>query len=494
MTDIPESPEDGRESRSTEPQRPPGEEAQDNSRPSGFAVPRWARATGDPPGRLGWRDWRAILRRRLAWPAVVIIVLFAVWFNYPFIPNPWVALFGQPDGDATAASSPSRWAMYGADARLTNFIPEATAPQGIIAYSVEVDGGVRSAPAVAEGTVYVGGQSRIAAYDAETGEMIWERQVNGPAHGTPAVVAGDLVYLGMLGKQVLALDPGTGRIAWEYKGESPFPGTVTVHDGIIYASSRGGHVHALDARTGGLLWKVDTGDPVVAPVAVADGRMFAASTSGLLYIRHSRTGDKRARIRTGGALVAHPVVDGEQVYLLFEGDLMAFNTSVREMPGRYPAELIWAQLWLWRFPLPPPPEHSGLLWRVTPGGCAGDFIHPPAVTPEALYLGTDDGCVLALNPEDGSELWQIPPASELRRVDGNLWWRMSVVADVAAPVVVVGDLLLVAHKDGNLRAINRFTREEAWALSLGSPPVAPLSYANGTIYVHTQDGRLYAIR
>ena len=239
---------------------------------------------------------------------------------------------------------------------------------------------------------------------------------------------------------------------------------------------------------------MDAGDPVVAPVAIGDGKMFAASTGGVLYIRDSRTGDKRARIRTGGALVAPPVVDGQRLYLLSGGDLLAFEAGIRETPFRYPAELIWAQMWIWGFPLPPPPEHAGLLWRVSPEGCEGDFIHPPAVTPEALYLGTDNGCVLALDPEDGSELWQIPPASELRRVDGNLWWRMSIVGDVAAPLLAAGDLLLVAHKDGSLRAINRFSQEEAWSLSLSSPLVAPLSYADGAVYAHTEDGRLHAIR
>ncbi len=468
MTSTPDSPEEGRETQSRE--------SQDESLHSRSAAPRWARPDGSPAGRMGWRGWRTLLRRRMAWPVVVIIVLFAVWSNYPFIPNPWVALFGQPDGGATAASSPSRWAMYGANARLTNFIPEATTPQGIVAYSVEVDGGVRSAPAVADGVVYIGGQSRIAAYDAETGEMIWEQQVNGPAHGAPTV-AGGRVYLGMLGKQVLALDPGSGRIVWEYKGDSPFPGTVTVHDGIVYAPSRGGYVEALDAESGDSLWRVDAGDPVVSPVAVADGKIFAASTAGLLYIRHSRTGDKRTRIRTGGALVSPPVVDGEQVYLLSGGDFFAFDTTIREMPGRYPAELIWAQLWLWRFPLPPPPEHSGLLWRVTPGEGLGAFAHPPAVTPEAVYLGTDAGEVVALDRETGGVLW-----------------RMQAGPPIAAPLVAAGDLLLLAHEDGSIRAIDRFSREEAWALSLGSPPVAPLSYAAGTVYAHTQDGRLYAIR
>ena len=473
--------------------RPDGGEGRQEPPSSGLSMPRWARSAGGSTGDRGWRGWRTILRRRLVWPVVIVLVIFAVWSNYPFIPNPWAVLFRQPDGDASAVSTPQRWASYGANAQGTNFIPDAAAPEGVVAYSIEVDGSVRSAPAVDGGTLYIGGQSRIAAYAAETGEQLWELPVNGPAHGTPAVADG-LVYLGMLGKQVMAIDAASGDVAWEYMGDSPFPGSMGVWDGIVYAASRGGDVHALDAETGDLLWKVGTGSPVVAPAAASEGKMFAASTEGVLYIRHSRTGDKRARIRTGAVLVVPPVFADDRVYLLSNGDLLAFDANGREMPGRYPTELIWAQLWVWGFPLPAPPEHAGLLWRVSPSGCEGDFIHPPAVTPEALYLGTDDGCVLAIDLQDGSELWQIPPVSELRRVDGNLSWRMSTATDVAAPVLVAGDLLVVIHKNGTVRAIDRFTREEAWALSLESPPVAPLSYADGTVYAHTEDGRLHAIR
>ena len=476
--------------------RPDGDESDEDPRDSGPNVPRWARPAGDRANRAGWRDWRETLRHRLTWPVVVLVVLFAVWSNYPFIPNPWAVLFRQPDGDATALSSPQRWAMYGAGPQGGNYIADAEPPRGVVAYTVNVDGGVRSAPAVSGGRVYVGGQSRISAYDAGSGDPVWERAVNGPAHGTPAVTDGSpgLVYLGLLGTEVLALDAASGETAWEYDGDSPFPGSVTLHDGIVYAPSRGGHVLALDAESGDLLWKVDAGDPVVAPVAVHDGRMFAASTGGVLYIRNARTGDQRARIRTGGALVSPPVVDGEQLYLLFEGDLLAFDTTVRELPGRYPAELVWAQLWIWHFPLPTPPEHSGLQWRVTLGEGLGDFVHLPSVTPEALYVGTDEGFVVALNREDGSELWRMAAGSELRRVDGNLSWRMPVGGAVAAPVLVAGDLLVVAQEDGTVRAMDRFSREEAWAVSLDSPLVAPLSYADGAVYAHTEDGRLHVIR
>lgn len=252
---------------------------------------------------------------------------------------------------------------------------------------------------------------------------------------------------------------------------------MTVQDGVVYAGSRGGDVHALDAESGDSLWKVGLNGPAVAPVAVHDGKLLAASSAGVLFISHSQTGDKRARVRTGAALVAPPVAADGRVYLLSEGGLMAFDATVRELPGRYPAELIWAQLWIWRFSLPAPPEHSGLQWRVHPRNDTGAFLHPPAVTHEALYLGTDAGGVVALDPEDGSVLWRMPAG-----------------APVAASPLVAGDLLIVAHEDGNIRAINRFKRKELWALSLESPLAAPLSYAVGKVYAHTQDGKLHVIR
>ena len=365
-----------------EPQIPEDRDERDAQR-SGFAIPSWAKPAGDSDGRRGWR---AGVRRKLLWTLAALVLLFAVWSSYPFVPNPWVALFRQPSGDASAVSAPGRWATHGGNPQGTNFVPASATPQGIVERVIEVGAEVRSAAAVSDGVAYIGGQSRVVAFDIATGQQIWERPISGPAHGVPAITDRAL-YLGTLNKSVIALDRASGRKLWEYEGDSPFPGSVTVLDGIIYAGSRGGDVHALDAESGDSLWKVGLDSPAVAPVAVYDGKLLAASNAGVLFVRHSGTGDHRARIRTGAALVSPPVAADGQVYLLSEGGLMAFDVSVRELPGRYPAELIWAQLWIWGFPLPPPPEHSGLRWRVAPPDDMGAFLHPPAVTREALYPG-----------------------------------------------------------------------------------------------------------
>ena len=440
---------------------------------SGFAVPHWARPGGEGGNR---KRWRSLLGRRLIWPALALLLLYAVWSSYPFTPNPWVALFRQPSGDATAQSAAGRWAMYGGNPQGTNFLPFADPPQGIIERVIDVGPGVRSGAAVADGIVYIGGQSRVVAFETATGRQIWEGKVSGPAHGVPAI-AGDTLYLGTLNKNVIALERSTGQPRWEYQGDSPFPGSVTVHNGIVYAGSRGGEVHALDAESGRALWEVGLGSPAVAPVAVQDGRLYAASSAGVLFARHDRTGDKRTRIRTGAALVAPPVAAHGRAYIISEGGLMAFDGEARELPGRYPAELVWAQLWIWRFPLPAPPEHSGLLWRFAPDRDMGAFLHPPAVTREALYLGTAAGAAVALKLDDGS-----------------LLWTFQAGAPAAASPLVAGDLLIMAHEDGALRAINRFTQEEVWEISLGSPVAAPPSFAAGRVYAHTQDGKLHIIK
>ena len=98
---------------------------------------------------------------------------------------------------------------------------------------------MRSGAAVADGVVYIGGQSRVVAFDASTGQQIWEHPVSGPAHGVPAIT-NKAFCLGTLNKSVIALDRGSGRKLWEYKGDSPFPGSVTVQNGIVYAGSRDG--------------------------------------------------------------------------------------------------------------------------------------------------------------------------------------------------------------------------------------------------------------
>lgn len=456
--------------------RPPG--SSEDSQASQPSLPEWA--LGRPGAarrqrRLGWRTFAS--RRRVLWLVAILAVVVAFWNSYPFVPNIWVSLFRQPSGDASAVSGPGSWAMRAADARGSNRVVTTAPPAGILERTIDVDSGVRSGPVVAGGLIYIGGQSRILAIEADTGELAWESPASGPVHGVPAIAGGRL-YLGNLNKRVFALDAATGEEVWTFAGDSPFPGTMAIEDGIVYAASRGGNVHALDAETGRRLWTVGLDSAAVAPVAVDDGRLLAASSGGVLFIRNGRTGDKRSRIRTGSVLVAPPTAVDGFVFLISDGGILAFDSQTRELPGRYPAELIWAQLWIWGFPLPDPQHHAGLQWGFHPASIgAGSFEHPPTVAPEALYLGTGEGEVLALSPEDGS-----------------LLWRADFGSPVVMPTVLAGDLLILAQESGWIRAVDRHSREEVWAANLGSVAAGPLALADGRVFVATSNGKLHIIR
>lgn len=86
-------------------------------------------------------------------------------------------------------------------------------------------------------------------------------------------------YIGAL----RAVDPKTGKIAWEVKNSAPlWGGVMTTAGGLVFYGTPEGYLKALDAKTGKELWKFQTGSGVVAPpVTWKDGdTQYVAVVSG----------------------------------------------------------------------------------------------------------------------------------------------------------------------------------------------------------------------
>jgi alcohol dehydrogenase (cytochrome c) len=80
-----------------------------------------------------------------------------------------------------------------------------------------------------------------------------------------------------------AIDPTTGKIAWEYKNKAPLWGGVLSTGGnLVFTGTPEGYLKAFDARTGEELWKFNTGSGVVgSPVTwEQDGEQYVAVMSG----------------------------------------------------------------------------------------------------------------------------------------------------------------------------------------------------------------------
>ena len=80
-----------------------------------------------------------------------------------------------------------------------------------------------------------------------------------------------------------ALDPATGKIAWEHKEAYPlWSGTLATRGDLVFTGTSDGFFKAFDAKTGKELWKFQTGSGVVGcPITwEQDGKQYIGVTSG----------------------------------------------------------------------------------------------------------------------------------------------------------------------------------------------------------------------
>ena len=152
----------------------------------------------------------------------------------------------------------------------------------------------RAAPAVADGRVYaVTRDNRIFAFDAASGEELWNRQgleqaagiLGGaaPAAGDDVVIApyssGELnAYLAISGRpiwdqELAGTSGGTGLSVF-----NDVAGDPVIANGVVYAASQSGRLAAIDIKSGDRLWTRNLGGRN-AP-AIAGNALFFVTTNG----------------------------------------------------------------------------------------------------------------------------------------------------------------------------------------------------------------------
>jgi alcohol dehydrogenase (cytochrome c) len=177
--------------------------------------------------------------------------------------------------------SPDDWLMFSRTYDAQRFSPlnqikKSNVGQLKLAWSKNMATGAQeSIPLVHDGVMYVintgpaGGQAGayVTAFDAATGEQIWEyRRGTGGANNTKAfAMFEDMVYY-PANDAIVALDAKTGAVRWESRaveqGSRLSSGLIMAGDKIISGRTcnqqLGCYIAAHDARTGKELWKFFT--------------------------------------------------------------------------------------------------------------------------------------------------------------------------------------------------------------------------------------------
>jgi outer membrane protein assembly factor BamB len=122
-------------------------------------------------------------------------------------------------------------------------------PEDPVVWSIADDNGIWATPAVADGIVIAPTDSgRIIGADAETGEILWEKQLPGPTWSSPVVVDGVWIQ-GDCAGTLHGFDLSDPRVdppeLWTVEVEGCVESTPAVWDGRIFVGARGGRFYAI---------------------------------------------------------------------------------------------------------------------------------------------------------------------------------------------------------------------------------------------------------
>lgn len=216
-----------------------------------------------------------------------------------------------------------------------------------------------SAPAVDDGTAYVGIGSELLALDVTSGSGTWRASVGDRVVLSPAVGA-DNVFVTTEGGDVVALSKTEGSEQWRV-GLGGKPGAPTVADGAVFTGSTNDRIVALEAASGEVRWtdsrEVDSSyvsHTVLRPTpAVSDGTVFVNVTDygGALVALDAATGEEQwaQQFDDASELLTPAVADGKVALtirdeakiqiLSAEGGVLQWETEIDSSLDYYPAAI-----------------------------------------------------------------------------------------------------------------------------------------------------------
>lgn len=190
---------------------------------------------------------------------------------------------------------------------------------------------------IANGAIYLGSSDfNMYAFNASTGEKIWNYTTGGIIGCAPTVVYG-VVYFGSVDHCVYALDAVTGQKLWSYDTLGVVCSVPAVTNGVVYVGSYEGGFYAFNATDGQVLWSYDTGDVISMSSIVVDGVVYTASGAGHLYALDAVRGVQVWNYTVPGLILySSPAVINGVLYVGTSGHLYAFRLPQTTSPTPSP--------------------------------------------------------------------------------------------------------------------------------------------------------------
>ncbi|MBC9932026.1 PQQ-binding-like beta-propeller repeat protein [Chitinophaga qingshengii] len=261
------------------------------------------------------------------------------------------------------------------------------------------------------------------------------------------------------------------------------------------------------------LFKVD--DKVFATPVLYEDNILLAGMNGRLYAINQKTGALKWSYKAGKGIATEPLVSGTTI---FAGSYDGYYYAIEAGTGKA----------LWKFRTGGERRIGAKgLWTMKPDTMYMEdqydlYLSAPAADEAAVYFGSSDSCVYALDKSSGKLRWKFKTGGPIHAgvacrqgivlagswdtyvyaldaASGKMLWRFKtgedpdshVLEGIQARPVVAGNTVYIGARDARLYALDLHTGNKQWEYSAGVAWIVGAAVvANGHVYVGTSDSYL----
>jgi outer membrane protein assembly factor BamB len=224
-------------------------------------------------------------------------------------------------------------------------------------------------------------------------------------------------------------------------------------------------------------WAFHAHDEVISSPAIVDGTIYIGSNNGNLYSIDQQTGSQKWIFSTKARIASSPAVANGLVYFnSYDGNFYAVDTASGKLKWKFgnAGERRYAATHL----------HGSLPAGETMPDPFDVYLSSPAVWGGAVYFGSGDGNIYALDA-----------------VTGELKWKFKTGNVVHASPAIADGRLYIGSWDSYFYALDAATGKELWRFKTGEDPdthnqvgiQSSATVANGLVYFGCRDSNFYAL-